>query len=59
MSKILLTCDKCKEVLEEPGGLLFGPPDKYQRMVKYHICIKCYCLIHPFFDKYDRMMDSE
>jgi hypothetical protein len=36
------TCDKCKKELQEFGGILLSPPDKKNKVVKYHLCKKCY-----------------
>lgn len=45
-------CFKCQEELNEPGAILFAPPEKFQyneedvfystMVQKYHICTKCY-----------------
>ena len=37
---IKVYCIKCKEELNEPGGLLFLPP-KGINVIKYHLCIDC------------------
>jgi len=43
---LTVTCRRCKQELDEPGGLLFSPPDQdpsYEDTVeKYHICVGCY-----------------
>jgi hypothetical protein len=35
-------CDKCKEELKEFGAILLSPPDKNNKVRKYHFCKKCY-----------------
>jgi hypothetical protein len=35
-------CDLCGETLEEPGALVFSPPDEHGAVSKYHVC-KCKC----------------
>lgn len=38
-------CDKCGEELKKFGAILLGPPKrkkKKYKVVKYHICVKCY-----------------
>jgi len=35
-------CDKCKEELEDFGGILLSPPDEVNRVRKFHLCKKCY-----------------
>ena len=39
---LILYCNICGRELEEPGALLFSPPDKYGQTLKYHLCKKCY-----------------
>ena len=36
------TCDKCGEELKEFGAILLSPPDKQNKVTKFHICKKCY-----------------
>ncbi len=40
-----ITCSFCNEPLKELGGLLFGPPDKFNVCEKAHICVDCYGLL--------------
>jgi len=35
-------CDRCGKELEEFGALLFSPPDKYNGVIKYHLCKECF-----------------
>lgn len=35
-------CDKCKKELKDFGAILFSPPDKSSKVIKFHICKKCY-----------------
>jgi len=35
-------CDKCKEELDDFGGLLFSPPDNKNTVRKFHLCKNCY-----------------
>jgi len=36
------TCDKCKKELTEFGAILLSPPDKENKIRKFHICKECY-----------------
>ncbi len=43
---IEVICIRCGEELDEPGGLIFGPPDALDgRTVKLHLCVGCYSLV--------------
>lgn len=35
-------CDKCKKELDDFGAILLSPPDKENKVVKYHLCKKCF-----------------
>ena len=35
-------CDKCKKELQEFGAILFSPPDRENKVRKYHICKECF-----------------
>ncbi|MFH1402269.1 MAG: hypothetical protein ABIG87_01420 [Patescibacteria group bacterium] len=35
-------CDKCKKELTEFGAILLSPPDKNNKVKKFHLCKKCY-----------------
>jgi hypothetical protein len=35
-------CDKCKEELDDFGGILLSPPNEKSEVKKFHICKKCY-----------------
>lgn len=45
-----ITCDRCPEPLEEPGGLLFGPPSvqRGREVEKLHLCRSCYFDVREF-----------
>ena len=36
------TCDKCGKELNEFGAILLSPPDKENKVRKFHICVECY-----------------
>lgn len=38
----LLTCERCGRPLEQPGALMFSPPNKAGMVRKHHICADCY-----------------
>ncbi len=38
-------CDRCNDKLNEFGGILLSPPDKENKVIKFHLCIKCYDFI--------------
>jgi hypothetical protein len=38
-------CNGCGEMLTEPGGLLFSPPDVLGRVDKLHLCVDCFDLV--------------
>jgi len=46
-------CDICKKELEEFGAILLGPPDKCNKVEKFHICIECYQPIRNKIDNKD------
>ena len=35
-------CEKCKNELEDFGGILLSPPDENEKVKKSHLCKKCY-----------------
>jgi len=35
-------CEKCGCELKDFGAILLSPPDAFGRVVKYHICKKCF-----------------
>jgi len=35
-------CDICKIEINEFGAILLSPPDKDNKVKKYHLCKKCY-----------------
>lgn len=37
-----LWCNLCFDQLDEPGALIFGPPDPDSVVKKWHICALCY-----------------
>jgi hypothetical protein len=39
---VTITCDACGGRLEEPGALVFGPPDDEDCCEKFHICRGCW-----------------
>ena len=39
------TCDKCKNELEEFGGIVLSPPDEKGKVFKFHLCKTCYGLL--------------
>ena len=44
-------CDKCKNELDDFGGILLSPPDENDMVRKYHLCKKCYVEIFENFWK--------
>jgi hypothetical protein len=38
-------CDWCRSELDEPGAILFGPPDADEKVRKRHLCVECYTAI--------------
>jgi hypothetical protein len=40
---VTITCDLCGGRMEEPGALVFGPPDAEERCEKFHVCYSCWC----------------
>ncbi len=43
-------CAICQWQMQEPGGLLFSPPQKEMMVYKTHVCVKCWPLIVNFID---------
>ena len=35
-------CNQCKKELEDFGAILLSPPDKDNKVKKYHLCKDCY-----------------
>jgi len=35
-------CDMCKKELSDFGGILLSPPDKKEKVRKFHLCKQCY-----------------
>lgn len=35
-------CDMCKKELNEFGAILLSPPDKENKVKKYHLCKTCF-----------------
>ena len=35
-------CDKCKKELMNFGAILLSPPDKNDKVKKFHLCKSCY-----------------
>ena len=35
-------CDACQNELEEFGGILLSPPDRTNKVRKFHLCKNCY-----------------
>jgi len=48
-----LHCYMCDQLLKEPGALVFSPPSPpaNTRVMKYHICIKCWDHLFNFLKK--------
>jgi hypothetical protein len=50
---ILVVCSVCNQELNEPGALIFSPPDKDGKTKKDHVCVGCYKIIkEQFRDKF-------
>lgn len=46
---LTIKCARCPRTLDEPGGLLFGPPDwPFGKVDKYHLCRNCYFAVQEF-----------
>lgn len=41
-----IQCSDCGEDLEEPGALVFSPPDKADYCQKLHLCVDCWEDLH-------------
>ncbi len=35
-------CNKCGKILDDFGAILLSPPDSDSKVIKFHICKKCY-----------------
>ena len=44
-----LECEVCKQPIDRPGGLLFGPPDD-GRCRKIHVCHSCWFAVVEAFN---------
>lgn len=38
-------CNRCQQDLTKPGALLFSPPNQGSKVMKLHLCIKCYGIV--------------
>lgn len=38
-------CDKCGAELQQPGALMFSPPNSHSEVKKYHLCVGCWCVV--------------
>jgi DNA-directed RNA polymerase subunit RPC12/RpoP len=47
-------CSRCGEKLTKFGAILLSPPDKKDKIKKYHICKDCFKLILLEFKIYPR-----
>lgn len=36
------SCSRCSRPIEEPGALVFSPPDTNDCVMKLHICVACW-----------------
>ena len=45
-----LYCDVCSSEINEPGGLIFGPPIAGWSL-KYHICKECWWALSHILNK--------
>jgi len=39
---LTITCNRCGKELDEPGALVFAPPNKKGGTRKFHICERCW-----------------
>lgn len=52
-----LNCDICGKELQEPGALLFSPPEGNPKCecIKLHICVKCFdIMLKQLYKKVNR-----
>lgn len=48
MKVLVIRCNWCFAIWEEPGALVITPPDKAGGCTKIHVCVACYArVIHP------------
>jgi hypothetical protein len=51
---IKVFCRKCKQSLQEPGGLIISPPEtegRYSSKVyKMHLCLQCYFMLMDWLE---------
>jgi hypothetical protein len=48
-----VACDRCGNLLTEPGALVFSPPQAdCQQVEKYHLCVSCWAEIGPGVRRY-------
>lgn len=45
-------CDMCNKELIEFGAILLGPPDRDNKVIKEHICKKCYNILCRFIGEW-------
>jgi len=44
-----IACDICQMDMKEPGALIFTPPNIVHRVIKVHVCVKCWKVISDEF----------
>ena len=42
---LVVRCNWCFAILEEPGALVFTPPDPHGQCKKIHVCVGCYARV--------------
>lgn len=45
-------CDMCGKELIEFGAILLGPPDRDNKVIKEHICKRCYLILCRFMGEW-------
>lgn len=44
-------CAACGKELDEPGGILFGPPEANENVRKRHLCLVCYAVVETIVEE--------
>lgn len=48
---LTVECFMCATELDQPGALIFSPPNKAGNTKKRHLCVECFKLLEKYFKR--------
>ena len=57
--KIKFLCNACNKTSNIAGSILYGPPDKYGKSEKFHICVGCFQTMKEKFSNQEISIDKK